>query len=203
VRRNLLSVLAIKIAQLVPPAYHTPPSVTSVAPDPCPGLLSPIDLNIALEGRFETWRLTLSQKLVMCPDSPTLRACHPLPQYICGLAGDLFPLIMLSTWDISDSAARSSPHSALRRDAKVHDATLDPIVLLTTGMEVLGPVCHCLFEPVTAGELVWRCGHPFRAARFYQLASRWSAEIGFRVIAIVRHLHRRESALGIFATFGL
>jgi hypothetical protein len=92
---NLLSVLAMKIPQLVPPTYHTRPSVRSVAPDPCPGLLSPIDLNIPLEGSFEIWRLTFSQKLVLCSDSPTLRAYHLLLQLICGLARDLFPLIML------------------------------------------------------------------------------------------------------------
>jgi hypothetical protein len=85
----------------------------------------------------------------------------------------------------------------------VHDAKLDLIGLLTTAMEVLDRDWHCRFEPVTAGELAWRCEHLFRAVRFYQLTNPWSDEIGLRVIAIIRRLHRRESALGIFATFAL
>jgi hypothetical protein len=132
-----------------------------------------------------------------------LRARHPLLHLTCELARDFFPLIMLSTWDISDAAARSSPRSALPWAAQMHDATLDPIGVLTIAMELLDRAWHCLFEVITASELAWRCGHRFRADHFYQLASPWSAEIGFRVIAIVTRLHGRESALGTFATFAL
>jgi hypothetical protein len=204
---NLLALIAKKIPQFVPSVYHNPPTATLVAADPYPRRfpppiralpLSSIDLPVPGEVPFEGWLLTLAQRLVLCSNCPALRACHPLLRSIGGLVRDLFPLILLSVWDISDAESRVRLSHSLLKVAHSPNIPKDMIGVLMASTELLNRAGHELFDSWTAAELALSCGDLFRALRFYQLANPTRVDVRVRVIGILARLHRHETALGIF-----
>ncbi|OHT13632.1 hypothetical protein TRFO_16184 [Tritrichomonas foetus] len=151
------------------------------------------------ENNWENWLLHISQNLVLCSNSPAIRACHPLMQISTSFEHQLFPLILISVWEISSEKDRNILSNHISTISQNSNTPIELLSIFCDAVEAMDRAGYMLFNnPEIAGRIAVRCENFFRAVRFYERSPSADDNIKCEMIRIHARLQRHESALGIF-----
>ncbi|KAK8896421.1 hypothetical protein M9Y10_014320 [Tritrichomonas musculus] len=154
---------------------------------------------LQFENNWDNWLLHISQNLVLCSNSPAIRACHPLLQMLTSFEHQLFPLILISVWEVASDEDRAILSDHISNISQNSNTPIELLSIFCDAIDSMDRTGYTLFNsPETAGRIAVRCENFFRAVRFYERTSSINDSIKCEMIRIHARLQRRESALGIF-----
>ena len=150
------------------------------------------------ENDWSAWLLQFTQELVLCSNSPAIRASHPLLRVSPEFEHALFPLVIVSVWDIALESDRNTLSNYLL--GIVHNFQTPPDILsvIVAACDAMDRANFSLFkDPFVAGQIAERCNSWFRALRFFEKALSKTIEPTSHLLRIHSLLKRKESALGL------
>ncbi|OHS96143.1 hypothetical protein TRFO_37705 [Tritrichomonas foetus] len=181
------------------PDYHQAllkPPVTSI---PLSQILSHRRKNVSVMGNdWSSWLLQLSQDLVLCSQSPAIRASHPLLRASPDFEVSLFPYIVVSVWDTAKPEERSLLSNYLNGIVHIQSAPPEVLSAIVSACDAMDRANFALFrDPFISGKVAERCNSYFRAVRFFEKALSTSIEPTSHLLRINSLLKRKEAALGL------
>ncbi|OHT17424.1 PIKK family atypical protein kinase [Tritrichomonas foetus] len=150
------------------------------------------------ENDWSAWLLQLTQELVLCSNSPAIRASHPLLRLSPEFEAELFPFVIVSVWDIALESDRNTLSNYLL--GIVHNVQTPPEILsvIVAACDAMDRANFALFkDPFVSGQIAERCNSWFRALRFFEKALSKTIEPTSHLLRIHSLLKRKESALGL------
>ena len=166
---TLLSILSEKYPDYIPHQFNAKSFVKEekhckITSDPCksqisPSLIVPLSVSEILtknnfmqyENNWDYWLLQLSQNLVLCSNSPAIRACHPLLQLWANFEHQLFPLILISVWEISKEEDRKKLSTILASVAQNPNTPVEILGIICDAIEAMDRAGYQLFDDIEGG----------------------------------------------------
>ena len=151
------------------------------------------------ENDWSSWLLQLSQELVLCSNSPAIRASHPLLSFTSDFEKELFPFIVVSVWDIANEADRATLSEHLLSIIHNSQTPTEILAVIVSACEAMDRANFSLFsDPFISGQNAERCNSWLTALRFFEKAmSTRSPETIPHLMRIHSLMKRKESALGL------
>ena len=183
------------------PDHHSIPVKPPVTSIPLSQVLSGSRLqNSVIENDWNSWLLTLSQDLVLCSQSPAIRASHPLLRASPEFQHSLFPYIIVSVWDTSSNDDRQQLSCYLRGIVEMTSTPSDVLSVILAAAEALDRANFSLFDdPFICGKIAERSNNWFTALRFFSKAYSNNQDNNTisHMLRINSILKRKEAALGL------
>lgn len=150
------------------------------------------------ENDWNNWFLQLTQDLVLCSNSPAIRASHPLLRLSSDFEAQLFPFVIVSVWDIALDNDRKLLSNYLLGIVHSLQVTPDILSVIVAACDAMDRANFALFkDPFVSGQIAERCNSWFRSLRFFEKALSKSIEPTSHLLRINSLLKRKESALGL------
>lgn len=153
------------------------------------------------ENDWSLWLLRLSQELVLCSNSAAIRASHPLLRFAPDFEKRLFPMIVVSVWDIASPNDREKFSQYLLDIIRNLKTPPDILAVIVSACEALDRANFSLFQdPFICGQTAERCKSWLQALRFFEKSmDKRSAETIPYLMKIHSLMKRKESALGLLS----
>jgi len=149
------------------------------------------------ENNWNSWILSLSQDLVLCSGSASIRSCHSLLISPSAFVINLFPLTFLSVWENINSEERKQLSQYMYSVVTTNTISETALFCIASACEVLDRAGYNMFEnnQEIMGHIAERAKSDFLALRFYGKLEP-DDNICNIMLRIHSRLKRKESAQG-------